>query len=63
MVLWRRRSFGSQSDSGNIFAERLMTVAHTARKLGRNVLAFVTPCCQALMDKRPSVALPGAVDK
>jgi transposase len=43
-VLWRRRSFGSQSERGDRFAERLMTIAHTARKQGRDVLAFLTAC-------------------
>lgn len=46
-VLWRKRSFGTQSDRGNLFAERLMTVVHTARKQNKNVLAFVTACCKA----------------
>jgi transposase len=46
-VLWRKRSFGTQSDRGNLFAERLMTVAHTARKQRKNVLAFLTTCCTA----------------
>jgi transposase len=46
-VLWRRRSFGTQSDRGNLFAERLMTVAHTARKQGKDVLSFLTGCCEA----------------
>jgi transposase len=46
-VLWRKRSFGTQSDRGNLFAERLMTIAHTARKQGRDVLAFLTGCCEA----------------
>jgi len=46
-VLWRKRSFGSQSERGNLFAERLMTVAHTARKQRRDVLAFLTACCEA----------------
>ena len=46
-VLWRKRSFGAQSDRGNLFAERLMTIAHTARKQGRDVLAFLTGCCEA----------------
>jgi transposase len=46
-VLWRKRSFGTQSERGNLFAERLMTVAHTARKQNRNVLAFLTACCTA----------------
>lgn len=40
-VLWRKRSFGSQSDRGERFAERLMTVAHTARKQGKRVLDFI----------------------
>jgi transposase len=50
-VLWRRRSFGTQSERGNLFAERLMTVAHTARKQQRHVLSFLTACCQALRDQ------------
>jgi transposase len=40
-VLWRKRSFGSQSERGERFAERLMTVAHTARKQGKDVLDFI----------------------
>jgi transposase len=50
-VLWRKRSFGTQSERGNVFAERLMTVRHTARKQNRNVLEFLTKCCQAKQDK------------
>lgn len=46
-VLWRKRSFGTQSARGNQFAENLMTIAHTARKQKRNVLAFLTECCRA----------------
>jgi transposase len=46
-VLWRKRSFGTQSQRGNLYAERLMTVAHTARKQQRNVLEFLTACCAA----------------
>jgi transposase len=49
-VLWRKRSFGTQSERGNLFAERLMTVAHTARKQNKNVLAFLTDCCTAARD-------------
>ncbi len=49
-VLWRRRSFGTQSERGNRFAERLMTIAHTARKQDKNVLAVLTACCVAWRD-------------
>ena len=50
-VLWRKRSFGTQSERGNLFAERLMTVAHTARKQSQHVLSFLTACCQAQRDQ------------
>ena len=46
-VLWRKRSFGTQSERGNTFAARLMTIAHTARKQNKDVLAFLTACCDA----------------
>jgi transposase len=49
-VLWRKRSFGTQSERGNRFAERLMTIAHTARKQGKNVLELLTACCVARLD-------------
>jgi transposase len=42
---------------GNRFAENLMTIAHTARKQKRNVLAFLTQCSQAVRgkDRLPSL--------
>jgi transposase len=59
-VLWRKRSFGTQSDRGNIFAENLMTIAYTARKQQRNVLAFLSACCAAARDDLPPPSLFGA---
>lgn len=50
-VLWRKRSFGTQSDRGNRFAERLMTIAHTARKQGLDVLAFLVACASTTDDE------------
>ncbi len=60
-VLWRKRSFGTQSDRGNTFAENLMTVAHTSRKQKRSVLAFLTACCDAARDDLPPPSLFAAV--
>lgn len=40
-VLWRKRSFGSQSERGERFAERVMTAVRTARKQGKDVLDFL----------------------
>lgn len=41
-VLWRKRSFGTQSERGERFAERIMSVAQTAKKQGRALLEFLT---------------------
>jgi transposase len=61
-VLWRKRSFGAQSDRGNLFAERVMTVAHTARKQNKNVFAFLTATCTARLEGgvSPSLFAPAA---
>jgi transposase len=56
-VLWRKRSFGSQSERGDRFAERLMTIAHTARKQSKNVLEFLTACCVAASDRTTTPSL------
>jgi len=58
-VLWRRRSFGTRSDRGNRFAERLMTIAHTARKQAKSVLGFLVACCtRSDADAPPSLLAP-----
>ena len=59
-VLWRRRSFGTQSERGNRFAERIMTVAHTARKQGKPLLAYLTAACQADVLGQPCPSLLAA---
>lgn len=40
-VLWRKKSFGSQSDWGCRFVERLLTVVQTRRLQGRSVLDYL----------------------
>jgi transposase len=56
-VLWRRTSFGSQSERGNLFAERIMTIRHTARKQGKNALDFICACCKAKLEGTPMPSL------
>ena len=56
-VLWRKRCFGTRSERGNRFAERVMTVAYTARKQGKDILAFLTACCQAQHSGAPAPSL------
>jgi transposase len=56
-VIWRKTSLGTQSERGNRFAERMMTVAHTAKKQDLNVFDFVTSSCVAKCSgqKHPSM--------
>jgi transposase len=39
-ILWRKRSFGSQSGRGLRFTERILTAGTTLRQQKRDVLAF-----------------------
>ncbi len=40
-VLWRRTSFGSQSEAGSTFVARMLTVVTTLRSQNRNVLEYM----------------------
>ena len=46
-VLWRRRSFGTQSETGSRFVERILTVVTTLRQQGRSVLDYLNKACAA----------------
>ena len=56
-VLWRKTSLGTQSERGNRFAERMMTVGHTAKKQDKNVFDFVAATYEAMCtgSERPSL--------
>lgn len=56
-VLWRRRSFGTQSDVGSRFVERMLTTVTTLRQQKRDVLDYLTEACAAAIrgDKAPSL--------
>lgn len=44
-VIWRRRSFGTQSVQGSRFVERILTVVISLRQQNRDVLDFLTQAC------------------
>jgi transposase len=44
-VLWRKNSFGTQSEAGSRFVERIMTVVATLKQQQRNVLDYLTEAC------------------
>jgi len=50
LVLWRKRCFGSQSERGDRFVERMMTVTHTLRKQQRDVLDYLQQCFVAKLN-------------
>jgi transposase len=56
-VLWRRRSFGTQSETGSQFVERILTTVTTLRQQRRNVLDFLTTACAAAIRKEPAPSL------
>lgn len=56
-VLWRKGSFGTQSERGSQFAERILTVVTTLRQQDRCVLEFLTEACSAHLHQQPSPSL------
>lgn len=56
-VLWRKNCYGTQSERGNLFVERIMTVSMTCRLQGRNVLDFLTEAIEAHNACRPKPSL------
>jgi transposase len=56
-VLWRRRSFGTQSGAGSQFVERILTTVTTLRQQHRDVLDYLTAACTAAICKNPAPSL------
>lgn len=46
-VLWRKNSFGSQSEAGSRFVSRMLTVVTTLRCQNRSVLNYLVEACRA----------------
>jgi transposase len=56
-VLWRRKSFGTKSESGSRFVERILTAVTTLRQQGRDVLDYLTTVCDSVNGKGGSICL------
>ena len=56
-VLWRKRSFGSRSDRGARFAERILTVVQTRRLQGKRVFPFLVEAIEAYRAGKPAPSL------
>jgi transposase len=57
-VLWRKKAFGSQSEAGCRFVERILTVVQTRRLQGRSVLGYLY---EALVAHRKHLTAPSLV--
>lgn len=56
-VIWRRTSFGSQTQAGSNFVARMLTVVTTLKSQGRNVLEFMTLAVSAKRQSQPTPSL------
>ena len=58
-VIWRKTSFGAQSQSGSQFVARLLTVTTSLKAQGRNILDFLTQAyAAARTEKEPPSLIP-----
>jgi transposase len=58
-VIWRRLSFGSQTQAGSLFVSRMLMVVASLRAQKRNVLEYMTQSVQAARDgNSPPSLLP-----
>jgi transposase len=59
-VLWRKCSYGTHSEAGGVFAQRMLTVTASLRMQGRNVLAYLTHAVEASLTGQAAPSLlPG----
>lgn len=56
-VLWRKNSFGSQSEDGSLFVSRLLTVVTSLRSQRRSVLEYLVLACRAARQGQPTPSL------
>lgn len=56
-VLWRKNSFGSQSEAGSLFVSRMLTVVTTLRSQNRPVLDYLVDACRAARHGQPAPSL------
>jgi transposase len=60
-VIWRRRSYGTQSENGSLFVERILTAVITLRQQKRDVLDYLEVACKAVTLSNPAPSLLPAV--
>jgi len=52
--LWRKSSFGTQSERGARYGERILTVCATCRLQGRSIIAYLRDACRCHLNAMPA---------
>lgn len=61
-VIWRKCSLGTQSDDGQRFVERILTVSSTAKTMGVSIFAFLIMATEALFNLQSAPSIYRAAD-
>ncbi len=61
-MIWRRTSFGSQTQAGSTFVTRILTVVTSLKSQLRNILEFMTQAVVAAREGKPALCLLPEVD-
>ena len=56
-VIWRKISFGTDSQNGSRFVERILSVIATLKQQRRHVLGYLTAACEASLHRQPAPSL------
>ena len=56
-VLWRKSSFGTQSERGARYVERILTTCATCRLQGRSIIEYLRDACRWHLDCIPAPSL------
>jgi transposase len=56
-VLWRKGSFGTQSERGARYAERILSVCATCRLQGRSIIEYLRDACRCHLNRLPIPSL------
>ena len=58
-VLWRKSSFGTQSERGARYVERVLTAGATCQLQGRSVIEFIREACRCHVQNLAAPSLIG----
>ncbi|MBC8503309.1 MAG: transposase, partial [Chloroflexi bacterium] len=56
-VLWRKGSFGTQSQRGARYVERMLSVCATCRLQGRSIIEYLRHACRCHLEGIPTPSL------